>query len=461
MGASAIRMRGRFAPHALACLMAGVLLLVAVAPADAQRPRISLIRDAEIEALIRDYARPLMKAGGLRRGSVNFRLVADNSFNAFVSGRSMYLNTGLLLQAETPEEVIGVMAHELGHIVGGHQIRLRQRVESAARFARVATLLGVGISAAGAAVGDGNLAGAGFGVASGGTTAAIRGILKYQRDEEASADRTAATLLRKSKISGAGMLETFKRLAGQLAIQAGRIDPYVQSHPLPNDRLALMGRVLQSSPYYNKRVSSNLRLRHDMMRAKVAAYVGGNRYARAVLADKRLHPQARLYGRAIITHLYGSPRKAIPIIEKLIKQQPRNAYVHEMKGEILLRSGKAAEAVRPLRTAVKLDKTGMGFLRVQLGHALIDSGNPKAAREAITHLRKGLASDPNSIEGYQYLGIAYGQLGDTANALLASAEFAIRTGKKAEAKSYARRAQQGLKRGSPGWLRAEDIVNYK
>lgn len=156
--------------------------------------RVPLVRDAEIEALVKDYAAPLLKAAKLRRGSVRFLLVNDDSFNAFVSNNRMYIHTGLLLQAETPGEVIGVMAHELGHITGGHEIRIRDRIEVARRIARISTLLGVGLGVAGAAAGSGDVARAGQGVALGGNNIAMRGLRAYQRDEERAADRAAATL---------------------------------------------------------------------------------------------------------------------------------------------------------------------------------------------------------------------------------------------------------------------------
>ncbi|MEP1264646.1 MAG: M48 family metalloprotease [Rhizobiaceae bacterium] len=429
--------------------------------ADAQRRGLSFIRDAEIEALIRDMARPLMKAANLRAGSVRFHIVNDPNFNAFVSGRGMYLNTGLLLQAENPNEVIGVMAHELGHIIGGHQIRLRQRVEDAARIAKWTSLLGLGIGAAGAASGNSQVGSAGFGIAASSGGFAMRDILRYKRDEETSADRIAVKLLRQTKQSGEGMLNTFRRLARNTNVLSGRVDPYVRSHPTPNERISALRSTVQSSPYYGRNTAKSLQKRHDMIRAKIAAYIGGSRYATAVLADKKLHPDARLYGRAILAHLYGSPKRAIPLINKLLKSNSQNAYVHEMKGEIMLRSGKAPEAARAFRQALKYDRAKAGFIRIELGHALLESGGKKNLKEAIVHLKQGLARDPTAVAGYQYLAIAYGRNGDTANALLASADFALRNGKRRQAKEYAQRALLKFKRGTPGWLRAQDIISVK
>ena len=429
--------------------------------ADAQRRGISLVRDAEIEALVQDYARPLMRAAGLRPGSVRFALVNDNSFNAFVSGRTMFLNTGLLLRAERPGEAIGVIAHELGHIVGGHQLRLRERVDEAMRIAKWTTLLGVGAAVAGSATGTAGLGSAGLAIASSGPSLARRSLLRYQRGEERAADRTAVALLRKTKQSGRGMLRTFKRLQQDAALLGRRIDPYATSHPLPAERLASLSQSITTSPHFKRSEPKSLIERHDMARAKIAAYTGGSRYAQAVLASKSVQPIARLYGRAITTYLYGSPRKALPQINKLIKMRPKNAYLHEMRGEILLRSGKAKQAVGAFQRAVRLDKTNAGFIRIELGHALLESGGRSSAKEAIKQLRRGLTRDPNTAVGYQHLARAYAELGNEAQSLLAAAELSIRTGRKDQAKNYARRAQAGFKRGSPGWLRAQDIITFR
>ena len=448
-------------PHLSRFFLALFIAFFASSNVHAKKRGLSLIRDAEIEALIKDYAAPLMKAAGLRRGSVNFHVVNDSSFNAFVSGRGMFINTGLLLRSETPGEVIGVIAHELGHIIGGHQIRLRQRLDTAARIARLTTLLGLGVGIAGAASKNGQVSSAGLAVASGGHSFALRGLLKYQRSEETSADRTAVTLLRKTKQSAKGMLMTFKRLNQDAALLGRQLNPYNLSHPLPAERLATLTNVISKSPHYKKRSSASLRERHDMMRAKIAAYTAGNSYARALLGDRKLSKNARMYGRAIVTHLYGSPKKAIPQINAVLKRQPKNAYAHEMKGEILLRSGKAKKAAKAFRKAIKYDRTRAGFIRIELGHALLESGGKKALKEAIVQLRKGVARDPSAVAGYQYLAIGYGQLGNTPRALLASANFAIRTGRKRDAKNFAKRAQKSFKRGSPSWLRAEDIIIHK
>ena len=445
----------------IALWVAIVLALTTFAPSHAQSRRLSLVRDAEIEALLGDYLRPLMKAAGLKRGSVQLYLVNDSSFNAYVAGRGLYVNTGLLLQSEKPNQVIGVLAHELGHIIGGHQFRLSERLDRARRIATITTLLGVGLGVAGSATGNRDVANAGFGVGLGGSSLAMRDLLSYRRGEEVAADAAAVNLLRKTKQSGQGMLTTFKRLGDQLAIQGRRASPYLSSHPAPGDRVRNLESRVRASPFFRKPDPKSRRKRHDMVRAKIAAYSGNDRYARAVLLGKELHPDAKRYGLAIGTFLRGEPRRALPTIDKLLKRDSKNAYLHEMRGEILLRMGKGKQAAKSFRRAVKLDKTKAGFIRIELAHALLESGGKKNAKEAIQQINKGLARDRTALAGYQLLARAYAETGDPARALLASAELSYRTGRKAQAKSYARRAQKAFKRGSPAWLRAQDLITAR
>ena len=441
-------------------IASAALALLAATPDAEARSKLNLVRDAEIEALVQDYARPLMKAAGLKPGSIRFLIANDRSFNAFVSGRNMVINTGLLMTAETPNEVIGVIAHEIGHITGGHQARMAERARTAKMVARVGTLLGIGAGVAGAAAGSNDAANAGARIAMSSGTIAMRGFLSYKREEEVTADRAAVQLLNKTKQSGRGMLKTFERFQRGLALAGARIDPYKQSHPMPRARMSSLRGVVERSPHFERGDSKALRVRHDMVRAKIAAYLGGQRAVARMLRSREVDPAARAYGEAIITHLRGSPRRALPVLDRLSKRQPKNPYLQEMKGEAFLRAGQPEQAVGPLRKAISLDRRKAGILRVQLGHALVASGGRKNLQEAVKQLRRGVNSDPNGVAGYGYLAMAYNGLGRRSEALLASAEVAFRSGRRREAKSFAARARKGLKKGSPGWLRANDILGY-
>ncbi|MEP9398323.1 M48 family metalloprotease [Mesorhizobium sp. KR2-14] len=444
-------------PFAAASL-AAALTLSASASAFAQSG-LAIVRDAEIEALVRDYARPILKAAGLKSG-VDIILVNDRSFNAFVLGRRMFINTGALLQSETPNEIIGVIAHEAGHIAGGHQERLRDQLARAQTMAIVSTLLGAGAIVAGAATNSNELAQAGGGIAIGGGEMARRSLLGYQRTEETTADRSAITYLEATGQSAKGMLTTFKRFQSALSLSGARVDPYQISHPTPQDRISNLQQLAASSPNYERKDSPELQLRHDMMRAKIAVYTDGQAGASRLF---RNNPRglAALYADAMVTHLHGNPRSALAKVDGLVKQQPKNPYFHELRGDVLMKANQPAQAAEAYATAVRLDPVKSGVLPVSYGQALLAIGKPDALKKAVTQIRSGLDRDRENATAYRYLAQAYGQLGDIAEAELATAEGHYYSGAYQEAKIFAARAQQKFKPGSPGWVRAQDIINYK
>ena len=212
------------------------MLVASAGAATAYAQNVPVVRDAEIEALVRDYARPIFKTAGLSKSGIDIILVNDPRFNAFVAGRRMFINTGALLQAGTPNEIIGVIAHEAGHIAGGHQDRLREQIARAQTMAVISSLLGVGAMVAGAATDTGGLASAGAGIMAGGNEVARRGLLGYQRSEEATADQSAIKYLEATGQSGRGMLVTFERFQSALSLSGAKVDPYQVSHPMPRDR---------------------------------------------------------------------------------------------------------------------------------------------------------------------------------------------------------------------------------
>lgn len=419
-----------------------------------------IVRDAEIEALVRDYARPIFKAAGLSKSGIDIILVNDSSFNAFVAGRRMFVNTGALMTAETPNEIIGVFAHEAGHLAGRHQERLRQQLKRAQTIAIVSTLLGVGATAAGAATNSGALAGVGGGIAAGGAEAARRGLLAYQRGEEATADRSALKYLRKTKQSPRGMLRTFERFASALSLSGSRTDPYKLSHPLPRERIANLSELAHKSPYFEKADPPALQQRHDMARAKIAAYTQGPSAVARMFAKQRTS-MAALYGDAITTYLHGNPRAALKKVDALLKKAPKNPYFHELRGDVLIKANDTAGAAQAYARATKLDPRRTGLLQAGYGHALVASGQPSDLKKAVKVLQKAINADRENPASYHLLAQAQGRLGNIPEAELATAEGHFYSGNFREAKIFATRAQQKIRRGSPAWLRAEDIIAFK
>ena len=403
-------------------LPALALIVSITLPVSAHAQRVPVVRDAEIERLLFDYAKPLLAAAGIK-GVTDIVLINDSSFNAFVNGRSIYINTGTIMASGSPNEVIGVLAHEIGHLAGGHQERLRQKLESAGRMATIAGLVGMGAAVAGSASGNGDAGKAGAGIAAGAQEMARRSILAYQRTEEITADRSAVVYLDKTGQSARGMLITFQRFQTSLALSGTKVDPYKISHPLPRERIANLEDLAQKSPNFGKTDSPALQTRHDLARAKVAAAPAGE-----------------------------STKSA----DALVKQMPQNGYVHEIRGEILLKANRPADAAKAFRTALKLDPGKGATIQVGLGQSLLLAGDTDGA---IRELGEALRRDKTNAVGYEYLARAYAQTGREPDALLATAQMYYYNGAIKDARIFAARAQQGFKKGSPGWLRAGDIIN--
>lgn len=428
--------------------------------AEAQRRSASVIRDAEIEALVRDYAVPIFRAARINSRAVAIYVIDDRSFNAFVAdGRRLFINAGTLMDAKTPNEIIGVIAHEAGHIAGGHLARLRQQLERAQSASIITMLLGLGALAASAASGSGSAGQAGQAVISGGQNVILRNLLAYQRAEESAADRAALNYLEATGQSAKGMITTFRRFADQQLVSSRFIDPYVQTHPLPRERISQMTTLAPQSPFFDRRDPPALQLRHDMMRAKLSGFMEHfdtvlRRYPRS---DTSLPAR---YARAIALYRSADLRRAVAEIDGLIREQPSNPYFWELKGQALLEGSRPREAIEPLRQAVALAPQA-DLIRLLYGQALLATEDNRNLDAAIQQLSKGLQGEPDASVGFRQLAIAYGRKGDIPRADLATARAYFVEGDLAAAKQYANRVQQKAPRGSPLWLQADDILNFR
>jgi predicted Zn-dependent protease len=417
-----------------------------------------LIRDAEIEQLLRDYSQPILRAAGLAQQNVHVVIINDRSFNAFVmDGQRIFVNAGALMESKTPNQIIGVLAHETGHIAGGHLSRLREQLAAAQTQSIIALLIGMG--AAVAAGRSGNVGGNPAAAIVGPQDAIMRSMLAYQRAQEEQADRAGVKFLAATGQSARGMYETFRRFADQNLFTARYADPYVQSHPMPTERVAALEIIARTSPYWDKKDSPELQLRHDMMRAKLFGFMErpdtvARRYP---ASDTSLSAR---YARAISTYRHSDLRAALAQIDFLIQNQPNNPYFYELKGQALLESGRPAEAVAPLRHAVQLAPRP-ALIQVLLAQALIATNKPEVADEAVAILRVALSREPEVPDGYTQLAMAYGRKGDLAQADLAAAQAAAARGDLKTARELAARAKTRFAVGSPGWVKADDIVSAK
>jgi predicted Zn-dependent protease len=414
-----------------------------------------LIRDAEIEKLVADYARPLLIAAGLEPDRVGIALVNDKSLNAFVAnGQNMYIFTGLILEAEQPNMVIGVIAHEIGHITGGHLARGGEARARAQGPALIATILGLGSILAGA--GD-----IGMALIAGGQQFAIRSYLTYSRGQEAAADNTALQLLEATGQSPQGIIGMMDYLANQEILSEAYQDPYARSHPMSRDRVNAYIQGARDSDYFEAQDAPELQARHDMAKAKIYGFL--DRPSTTLRRYKNDTSTPARYARAIALYRQGRRDPAIQLVDELLLEMPDNAFLYELKGQIYYETGAAAKGIAPYEKSVALlpdePLLRIGLATCQLGVGAAGGEANRAINEAaIANLRRALREDPSNSTAFFQLSKGFGQLGETAMAQWALAEYYAGLGSP-EAAMHAQRALKGLPKGSVEYVRAVDILS--
>ena len=401
-----------------------------------------LIRDAETENLIRDYARPIFKSAGLYGHNVKIHIVSDRNFNAFVvDGQNMFIHIGALVNSKTPNQLIGVIAHETGHITGGHLARFRSQLKKAQSASLMLQILSIAAMVGGAAAGS-NIGQAGGAALMGGDTIIQRSILAYRRVEESSADRAAVSFLNATHQSAQGMLKTFEYFADQGLASARLVDPYLQSHPMPRQRLSQLRDLARRSPHFKKLDSASLQHRHEMVKAKLIGFLDNPQSVFNQYPRHNKSTPAR-YARAIASFHSAGLKSFLPKINALIAETPNNPYFHEIKGQFLFEGGRPSNAIKPLRKAVGF-APNEPLIRILLAQALLGSNDDLLVDEAIRHLRKALGRESKYASGYRQLATAYARKKKISSAELASAQAYFYEGRLDLAKAQAKRAQKKI-----------------
>jgi predicted Zn-dependent protease len=429
---------------ALAALAVGAVLTTSC-PAAAQ----SLLRDAEIEQWLDDYARPIFKAAGLPADQIDILIIGDPTPNAFAGGLIMGIHTGLITTADAPNQVEGVIAHEAGHIAGGHSARSDEMMAAATRPMLLSLVLAAGAIAAGAPQ-------AGMGILGLGQTIGMAEALSYSRGQEASADQAAVTYLDAHGRSSEGLIEFFGKLRNYEILSGRRANPYLRSHPLSNQRITALTERAAASPYKDVRDSPEDVMRLKLIQAKINGFL---QETNVTLRQYPLSDQSdpARYARAVAFYRAGMLEKAETEIDRLIASAPNNPYYLELKGQMLFESGKVAESIEPHRRSVAL-APGKALLRINLGRALVGLEDAALLPEAVKELKAALLLEPDNSFGWFELARAYGGLGQEALANLATAESRFHAGSRGEAALFARRAKDGLKAGTPEYRQALDII---
>ena len=412
----------------------------------------SILRDAETEALFRDISAPLIKAAGLDPANVDIVLINDPSINAFVAGgQAVYVNSGLINAADNANQVQGVIAHELGHVAGGHAIS-GGGAQAASSISLLSMLLGVAAAVAGAGA-------AAMGIIAAGQQAALGKYLAFSRTQESSADAAGASFLSKAGISGHGSLEFFKKLQNQefrYGYSPSDENAFFSTHPSSGDRIARLTEAYEADAAWKKPDDREIERRFQLVKAKLYGYLA-EPAATLQAYPEYLKTEPARYARAYAFHKEALMDKATAETDALLAQEPANPYFLEIKGQILLESGKPTEALAPLRRATQL--TGnQPLIATSFGHALIATEDKANFAEAERVLKAAVARDRDNPFAWYQLGVVYESQGDTPRARLASAEQQALNQQMPLALISAQAAEAGLPKGSPDWLRAQDIA---
>ena len=411
----------------------------------------SILRDAETEALFADMSVDIIRAAGLEPRHVQIVLINDKEINAFVAGgQIVYIHSGLITSAKNVGEVQGVIAHELGHVAGGHVIRINEGAKEATSISILSLLLGAAAIAAGA--GD-----AGAGIMAAGQQAAMGKFLAFSRTQEASADAAAASYLSKAGISGRGLISFFKTLQNvEFRYAIPQEDSYGRTHPLTGERIAVLQDVVSLDPAWTRPPDPILEARFQRVKAKLMGFVSDPPQTLRTypIADNTVPAR---YARAYAWHRSAYPEKALEEVDSLLSSAPKDPYFLELKGQILLESGRPQDALPVLREANQISLS-QPLIAALFGHALIATEDKANLPEATRVLKAAVSKDNENPFAWYQLGVVYEREGDVARARLATAERYSLEGRPNLALPNAEAAMVGIPKGSPDWIRAQDIA---
>jgi predicted Zn-dependent protease len=448
MAATVTKARGSSVRFAAAAIAALAMFVVSAPQAFAQ----GLLRDAEIEETLRVYTDPIIVAAGLNPDDIDMYLVNDDSINAFVSGgQNIFVHTGLILAADNPNEMIGVLAHETGHIAGGHLARSREAANRSAGPALIS--IGLGVLAILGGAPD-----AGVALIAGSSQFAMGNYVRHTQVQESAADQAAIQYLEATGQSGQGLVDFFNENMRPYEFMMRRAPPYLITHPYSSDRVESLRQVVDRASNHNATDSADHLRRFQFMQAKLIGFLRTQPQTLARYPTSDTSQPAR-YARAVAYYRTSDLTAARRELDSLISEDPNNPFFQELMGQILFENGHAADSVAFHRRSLEL-RPNEALFEVNLARALTAAGGREGATEAVSLLQAALHTDPDNGFAWRELAQARNALGEEALAELASAEQTFAIGDYASALNFAERARRSLPRNTPSYQRANDIVTF-
>ncbi len=426
-----------------------ILCAAGSSPSEAQ----SIIRDAEIEKYILNWTDGVMGAAGMQSNQVNIILIQSPEVNAFVAGgANIFIYTGLIDLSDDVGQVIGVIAHELGHISGGHLTRMADVGKNASFEAMLGAIVGIG---AAIATGDSSAAAAGISIGQG---QAINRFLSFSRVQESSADQAGFRFLTGAGLNPQGLPGFLEKLSSQELLPVSQQSQFVRTHPLSRDRVEALQFKVNDSPLKTKMFPALWQDEYARVKAKLLGFTSPQQVTYKYPSSDTSIPAE--YARAIASYRMNQMDPALSKTDLLIAKEPNNPYFQELKGQVLFEFGKVSQSVAPYERAVTLAPDS-GLIRAALAQSLIESAgkDTKKLQSAIDHLKRAEKDEPRSTHIKRLLATAYGRMGKEPEARVYLAEEALMRGKRQEAARMADVTIKQLPPNSPEALRAKDIIN--
>ena len=406
----------------------------------------TILRDTEIERDIHTLAAPVWRAAGLAPEDVGVYLVDDDQINSFVAGgQQIFINSGLIERAKTPNQLIGVIAHETGHIAGGHLLAAKEAMHNASIESIIAMVLGAAAGVAGR---------------SGAPLIAAQGVgqsafLRFSVAQEATADHAALNFLDRACLSARGLLQFFEVLQSSEFLTGEHGDAWARTHPLTSERIAYVRDHVEHARCSDAPERPGAVELLQRIQAKLHAFLDS---PSSTLASHPVTDRSELarYARAIAYYRMPDLARAVPEIDGLIRDFPQNPYYRELKGQMLFENGHVREAVRPYEEAVRLAPNA-ALLRIALSQVYIETGDPALDKRAIAYLEDASRTEGRESQVWHFLAVAYGRDNRIGMAALSLAEEALANGDNKAARQQANRAQQQLPRNTPAYARAAEI----
>ena len=419
---------------------------------------IKLIVDTEVEEFISNISTPLLTAAGNRANSIKIHLIQDPRLNAFMTqGNRIFIHSGLILEAKTPDEISGVIAHEIGHNIGRHLARRKEAIDSANKLAILSGLLAATSAYAAKKSMDHTEKNVSTAIIASAQSLKIHSVLKYSHSQEFSADIFAVRILDFTKQTSKGLLTVLKKIKSKENISISNHDVYLSTHPVTQERIEILKNLVEKSPYYKFTYPEQTNKNLNRIKAKILAFTEPKKALQ--FYKKENSNFITQYARAISFHKLGDTQKSFKLLKYLINKYPKDPYLHELHGQFLFENGKLNDSIASYKKAIQLNQK-KHFLLYNLAKVQISTNRKETYNEAINNLKKALSFKPELPGAWKQLSIAYGRLENYGQSALSSAELYLLLGNKKEALLHAVKATKLINIGEPARIRANDIVDH-